>query len=610
MAKEETGIPVQRKRSAPIEPALDAAVPVKTAWEFDRIVAVECIGLLLLPLIAFWGMRFIPINQNNYLDPYVYTGYIHNFKDLLARYGLTYYSVRFGMIIPAQAFAQLFGPVGGYFIFRYVLALVAGIPLYYMVKRQFSPPVAVMTVIGMLTSPYFARALLWDYPDASGVPFLIAALCLFLIDERPSFWRDVLAGAFAALAVNSNFFEVALIGIFWTVWLSLSLLFRRPLSAVMKRIAVVALGGAIICALGSVYYWHAFGRITDVFSPTLKMAYSQAEGGAKRWRSPGVSWIAQQVQVLVPVFLVLCCVLVTRWRRVTLTSLVVVSFGVSVTAFYYIEQFVLRSNVLQFFYYFSYFMPVVFLMLGFLWQALWERTARAASAFIALGLVTLLAQWILRNWVGWTPPNLTVARWTALSGVTALAVFLGTRAWRVPAVQGILVCLALVSLSGCFTAGLTNYGPLMRTGSAGNNTEMDVYRVALQFMRAVPPLSERPGVIQFWYNNRIGNSINSVQSTYLWGYSKINSNPPEDPGLPNLGEFQLQLLRDPKLRYVGLLCETEEELSKGLAALRRHAVEFTVVDYRVLVSGDYRVYFESIELMHDRPDTERRSPER
>jgi hypothetical protein len=78
--------------------------------------------LSLLPLLVFWTMRFVPINQNNYLDPYVYTGYIHNFQDLMARYGVTYYGVRFGLIVPAQWFAQLFGPEGGYFALRYALA--------------------------------------------------------------------------------------------------------------------------------------------------------------------------------------------------------------------------------------------------------------------------------------------------------------------------------------------------------------------------------------------------------------------------------------------------------------------------------------------------------
>ncbi len=590
--------PNETVASALIESEPVMAAQAMPAWHFTPSFARELGALLLLPLVAFYAMRFVPINQNGFLDPYVYTGYIHNFKDLLARYGLTYYSVRFGMIVPAQWFSGLFGPEGGYFTFRYVLALIAGIPLYYTVKHHFSQPVAILTVAGLFTSPYFARALLWDYPDAAGVPFLFAAICLFLLRERPSLWRDPLAGAFAAMAVNSNFFEVALVGIFGGLWLLFSLLYRRPLKELVKRVAGVALGGLIVCVLGCVYYWHAFGRPINIFYPTLDMVSSLARGGAERWRIAGMAWIAGQIHVLIPVFLVVCCILVAKWRRASLTSLIVVSFGLAGTAFYYVEQFLLGSDVLQLFYYFSYLMPAVFLMLAFLWQELWERTGRGAPAFIGLGLGALLAQWILAIWGGWTLPLLTVSHWLVLGGVTAVVVFLATREWKLPPARSTLPWLALIALSGSFTAGLENFSGLMRSGPAGTNVEMDVYRVALQFMRTVPKVADHPGAIRFWYNNRVGNSINSIQSTFLWGYSKINANPPEGPGLPHLGELQLQLLHDPQLRYLGLLGESREEVSQGLAALTREAVEFKTADYRVLTSGSYKMYYQLVELGH------------
>jgi hypothetical protein len=223
---------------------------------------------------------------------------------------------------------------------------------------------------------------------------------------------------------------------------------------------------------------------------------------------------------------------------------------------------------------------------------------RSATAFIGLGLGALLAQWMLAIWGVWTLPNLAVAHWLVLGGVTAVMVFLATREWRWSAIQGTLPRLALVLLGVCFTAGLANYSVLMCSGPAGKNVEMDVYRVALQFMHTVPKLADHPGAIRFWYNNRSGNSINSIQSTYLWGYSKINANPADDPGLPHLGEFQLQLLRDPQTRYLGLLCGSKEELSQGLAALTREAVEFKTADYRVLTSGDYKMYYQLVELGH------------
>ena len=595
MAKKKTRPRYKPKKSAPIVVVLDEPVPAKPAWKFDRMLAVECLGLLLLPLVAFWAMRFVPINQNLYLDPYVYTGYIHNFQDLIARYGLRYYSVRFGLIVPAQWFTQLFGPEGGYFALRYVLALIAAFPIYYMVKRNFSPPVAVLTVVGMVASPYFARALLWDHPDATGVPFLIAAVCLFLLDERASPWRDTLAGACAAMAVHSNFFVISLVGIFGVVWLAFSLLFRHPLKDLLKHFAGVAIGAVLVTALGVLYYWHAYGKLTDIFSVTLGMAANLQGGGAKQWRTPGMIWIAAEIHVLIPIVLSVCCMLVIRWRRASATNLIIVGFGTAATAFYYVEQFLLSGDVLQLFYYFSYLVPAVFLMLATIWQMLWERIGRSAPVFIGLGLSVLLIPWLGASWGGWAVPNVTVPQWLTLAGVAAAGVVLGTREWRVPAMRVILPWVALVVLGCCFTAGLGFYSGMVRTGRA-ENRETDVYRVALQFMQVVPKVAEHPGVIRFWYNNRVGNSINSIQSTYLWGYSKLNTSPPEDPGLPHLGEFQLQLLRDPEVRYLALLGETEEELSEGLAALTQQAIAFKAADYRVLASGDYRIFFQLVEL--------------
>ena len=95
------------------------------------------------------------LNQGSTIDPYVYTGYIHNSGDLLSRYGLTYYSVRFGLILPAKAFTLAFGPEAGYLALRYVLTLLAGIPLYALIRRHMGVCVAVLTYCALITRPVF-----------------------------------------------------------------------------------------------------------------------------------------------------------------------------------------------------------------------------------------------------------------------------------------------------------------------------------------------------------------------------------------------------------------------------------------------------------------------
>src|SRR5688500_18294868 len=134
-------------------------------------IIAEVAFLAVCPALAFWVMCFTPVAQAGFLDPYIYTGYINNFDDLFHRYGVTYYGVRFGLLAPAQFANALVGPVGGYFALRYAYALIAGVPFYLLVKQRFGRPAAAAVFCLLLASPYFARALLWDHPDASGVPF-------------------------------------------------------------------------------------------------------------------------------------------------------------------------------------------------------------------------------------------------------------------------------------------------------------------------------------------------------------------------------------------------------------------------------------------------------
>ena len=53
----------------------------------------ELAFVALCPAVAFWVMHFPPIAQNGFIDPFIYTGYINNFEDLIQRYGITYPNV-------------------------------------------------------------------------------------------------------------------------------------------------------------------------------------------------------------------------------------------------------------------------------------------------------------------------------------------------------------------------------------------------------------------------------------------------------------------------------------------------------------------------------------
>jgi len=155
----------------------------------------ERLFLLSFPVASFFALRFYLVNQAGTLDPYIYTGYIHNFADLIARYGLTYYSVRFGLILPQRLFVWIFGAIWGFSVLKYLLFLSAAVPMYMVVKRHAGVNAAVLTYCALACNPLFPRALLWDHPDAAGVPYLLAGISLVLLQLRPGCFWDIVCDA-------------------------------------------------------------------------------------------------------------------------------------------------------------------------------------------------------------------------------------------------------------------------------------------------------------------------------------------------------------------------------------------------------------------------------
>jgi hypothetical protein len=85
----------------------------------------------------------------------------------------------------------------------------------------------------------------------------------------------------------------------------------------------------------------------------------------------------------------------------------------------------------------------------------------------------------------------------------------------------------------------------------------------------------------------------SIQSTFLWGYSRLHA---EGRGLPDLGKEELALVRAPDLKWLTLLAERREQIEIARAALTANGVRYQTSMQRVLSAGDYRLYVEFLEL--------------
>lgn len=574
----------------------NAAVPVAaakrwTAFAPGAAMTTEAAFLLLLPILSFFCVNFQPVLQNGTLDPFFYTSYVHNFHDLWLRYGVTYYGVRFGFILPARLCTTLFGPIAGYFALRYVLALVFAAPLYAVCKRYLSLPVAVFVYATAVSTPYLAHTLLWDQPDATGCPFLSAAICLFLLGRGRATLASSIAGICLGIAGNSNVFTLGIFGIFLAIYGVLWRLFRGDWSLLLRRVLVAAAGALAVTAAGSLYYWRATG-VWNIFSVTIGVASSLSHGGMRQWRTGGWAWTLGSYQVYVPVWLSLCCAPALAAGKRSFRVAVAGGFGIAVTLFYYVHQFLLGADTLQLFYYFSYAAGAIYFMMAIVYQRLWTAARLGAAGFVCVACAATILPWLLLSF-GWdplAPKSLAVFASLAACAMAVWAALLYARHIRT---RPVLARAAVVLFGLGYSAGFATYGSTVHRRADPSHLEVDVYRVALQFIREMPKYQDS-GPVLFWYNNRAGNLINSVQSTYLWGYSRLNGVAAGDPGMPALNAGQIGRLK--QARCLALLGESQQELTQGIASLSSHGVAWRRAKPRVIASGGYTLYWELVEL--------------
>ena len=550
--------------------------------------------LALCPPVAFWLLHFAPIAQNGFLDPFIYTGYINNFEDLFQRYGVTYYGVRFGLVAPAELASAVFGPVAGYGALRYAFALLASVPFYVLVRQRFARPTALASVFLLLTSPYLARTILWDHPDASGVPFLFAAICLILI-EHPRRWiLDAVAGICAGLAIQSNIFAAAPFGVVLVVWSMLWLFWRRGIGALFSRLLILAICVGIVAAVASWYYqWRV--NVDDIFSVTINKSVELINGGMVQWRTPGIAWVASQWHVLTPVVLAVAALIAGGRRPLAFQDAVMWATATAVTVFFYVVQFAANGNSLELFYYFSYLLPFVFLLLALIVGHVFSDAQPGTNrrGFLLL-VVTAIGPWIAHA-LG-SPVAVPARVTTYLIVVTACA---GTLVlWRsVPRARSsttpaVAAALGLTLFSSFSTPV---YARMIEVRERSGAREIDVYRVATQLIQHVPRWSEQPGAVGFWYSNDPARyAVGSVQSTYLWSYSRLQVD--DGPGMPSLTAADLKRLQRFEMKRLILLAETPGDIAAGREALTKSDIRHALIARRVLTSKTFTLYFELVEL--------------
>jgi hypothetical protein len=497
-----------------------AAPPTRASWlELGLTPAVAAFVLLTIPNV---------INQNGMIDPFVYTGFIHSYRELLVRFGRTYYSTRIAFIDPARALMFLFGDSAGYVLLRFVALAAALGSLWSIARRYYGTRVAAFCLVLFALHPVLVRSLLWDHIDGFAITYLlVGAACLIGIRPNPGPLLCAAAGACLALATNCHPLTFAVGAIALPSWLVL-----QPSDiSIRQRVLSVAIVGAgflsVTVLLALVLHFELPTGTPFYDSTSVGTALQLLRGGAAPWFNPwSVLSLAYRFFALTPLALavMLAGVCLTSGGKDNLAQpslcIAALVYAAGMYAFFVTLHLVFKFGVFSWFFVQTYLFPATaFCVICAVGEGARRAGARAGTLLVGAGAVSVVAWLLLRSAIG----LVAVVPFSIIGAIAALAMIVVFASRRAPQ-----IALAAV-LAACIASPITAY-------RAGNDylrlhvrryqpTEVAAYHTAVHLMQIIGTLPDRDRSLVFWYPGKGSErnlvSLDSVQSVYLWGYTRL-----------------------------------------------------------------------------------------
>jgi 4-amino-4-deoxy-L-arabinose transferase-like glycosyltransferase len=591
-------------------PATDLAPPQWPARRWVRSWPVETVLLLASPVIAFYVLHIRSMARADMIDPSFYTAYAQHGQDLVLRYPTSgmYYRVRLGFLLPARAFYLLFGAVPGFYVFRYVLALIAVVPAYLLFRRLFGRGAGAVVVAVLLTSPVIFNAWGTDYPDSAAVSYLTAGVaCLVMpaTTRRRRLGWVTAAGLALSLAVHSQGVAVALVAATVLVYLGVS--WRRGRQLLVEVAVLVGCVVVVTCVLAVIAHV-VFGTAYNIISPTLDASsHLRSPQQLPHWWSSDWHWVYGRDYLLAPpVALAAWLVLQVRRRpSSSLTERTVLGIaGLQWVVYVVLQFFGGKTATLEFHLYVSMLWPGVCLTIAFVVVGLCRRLFdRAATAWLPAALVVAIP--LLYRVIEPLPSFGMAVVGSVLAAVVVIAVAvarLARGARPVGAVAALLVVAVILGL----TVGKGSYQPHLagETGLPRGNyadtiggdgqRQVDVYRVTSELHTVVPTARYKDDYLMMWYPPHQGAVLNLPTAQYLWHGKSLSYD------LPHFSRPDRAALARRRPPTLLLLSKTGSEFPTALAALRPYGPH--VLRRAVLTSNSIHVHVWVLRLARfDRP---------
>jgi hypothetical protein len=591
-----------------------AAPAVKITSRRRRIGTtwLESFALLASPVIAFYLLRLRPMAPRILPDPTMHSTYIFDPSAIIARYAEVFEptarlreAYRVGFLVPARICYLLFGPVPGFFVLRYLLALVAVVPVYLLLRRSFGRATGLFGVALVLSSPVLLTAWGTDFPDSAVVSYLLGAFsCLVMpaASRRARIGWLTASAALLTVAVWSLATSAILVACALAAYAAVRMARDRGhlwgdagLLAGTAVVVTVVLGAASRVLIGP----------ADFVIPTIKsLLFLSTPEQVARWHSTSWAWAPYDSYLLVlPAVALAWLVICRRWRTVDGVRMFVGLNLVVQLAVALALQFLYHVQIMEEHYFSSTLWPALTLafvvVLAELAKPLLNR--RATCWIPAAGVVVVV-------WIYEAAPDLAAFGWVPfgllLAAVIVLAAVAGayamTRRSRVATAGSAVVVLAMVvgtlvlttapspqhpPLEGVVFDPITTY-----QGALGGTAQdaLDKYRIAAQIPNFVGP-PEYPGeqLLTCLPPEQSGDAIDAI-ALYHNVFNMIRC-----PGLsvPSAGLEFIRERRAAQILMISVTPGTPDTALADLAPLQPRVVRSTV-----LRSGQVRLHLWLIDL--------------
>ena len=545
-----------------------------------------------MPVAILLVLRVSPYFPLNNGDPFIYVGYANDFRRHVARFGYTYHAVRFGLIFPLRASLWL-GPVWGYFFLRYLLYLLAIIPLYLVLRPQ-GTRIAVFGVALFVANPVSAESILTTYTDTIVVPVLCAVVCLMVFVYRHRGWKAAacaaVAGLLAGVSINTSIFSITLLGVSMGA-LCLVLLLARRYADLFRCAALFLAGILIVSVAGMLVYRHMFGD-ANIYRTTW--AASREVKNDSMWRSPSLIWLSTRRYAYAPLLaLLLGGVALFRSRRVPrvafLERLLIVGVLGACVGFYALYQFLLEGNTIETAYYYAYVIGPTCLVVAAAtgWMGRFDRVPIWVFVATPVAIAYIAQTFALRRFVVFAIVTLllcavivrsTRALVAGLAAIVAMNIAWGASPRVIAPIAG---------------AGFQYEPHYERAFGDASDTGFEAYMLASKLPSVVPAPAHMP--LLFWYRSGDG-LLDSVQATYHWQTLTVQRSP--ESGMPAITSDDLDRLRTLVGGFVVLIGRTNAEIDAGVNSLTAAGVSVGAdMPTRHLHYGDSEVFVKPVPIV-------------